>query len=198
MVGDRANDNWRALFTVADAAGGDWLDRARTAARLLADTVGHEASSVGEMLIADVHKVFTGSQSEGQIERLSSVDLTGRLVQMEGRPWAEWKGGKPLSPNALARQLKNFKITPTTMRLDGGAVLKGYRYQDFVSVFESYGLPATVTPLQSNNDGHSSHIQTVTPAADVTVAKSRKPNNDGLCNVVTVAAPETEDATWTV
>ena len=110
----------------------------------------------------------------------------------------EWRAGKPLSPNALARQLKMFKIQPTTMRLDEGLVLKGYRYQDFASVFESYGLCATVTPLQSNNDGHFSEIQTVTPAIDVTVQKVKKPSNDGHCNVVTVDVAETEDATWTV
>lgn len=200
-VSDRANDNWRALFAVAEVAGGNWLDRARTAACQLADTVGHDASSIGEMLIADVYKIFTGQQdgtSDERIERLSSNELTSRLVQMEGRPWAEWKGGKPLSANSLARLLKMFKIQPATMRFGDGSTLKGYRYQDFASVFESYGLCATVTPLQSNNEGHFSHLQTVTPAIDVTVQKAQKPTNDGNCNVVTVDVAETEDATWTV
>ena len=200
-ISDRANDNWRALIAVAEAAGGKWADRARRAACLLSDAVGHDASSVGEMLVVDVHKVFTGRQEMGPdcaIERLSSAELTSRLVQMEGRPWAEWKSGKALSPNALARQLKIFKIQPTTMRLDDGSVLKGYRYHDFVSVFESYGLSATVTPLQNNNDGHFSDIQTVTPTSDVTVPKDQEATNDGLCNDVTVDVAQTEDATWTV
>ena len=66
------------------------------------------------------------------------------------------------------------------MRLEDGSVLKGYRYQDFESVFESYGLSATVTPLQSNGDNHFGNIQTVTPAAGVTVQKFRMPRMMGL------------------
>ena len=201
QLSDRANDNWRGLFALAEIAGGKWPERARTAACLLADAVGHDASSAGEMLIADVHKAFAGKQESGSAsftERLSSAELTSQLVQMDGRPWAEWKAGKPLSPNALARQLKMFKIQPATMRLDDGSVLKGYRYQDFASIFESYGLCATVTPLQSNSHGHFSDMQTVTPTSDVTVAKSIKPTDDKLCNGVTVDVAETEDATWTV
>jgi putative DNA primase/helicase len=130
-VSDRANDNWRPLFAVAEVAGGDWPERARTAACLLADRVGHDAASVGEMLIADIHEIFTSRRagSADHVGRLASVELTGRLVQLEGRPWAEWKAGKPLSPNALARQLKMFKIQPATMRLDDGSILKGYRYR---------------------------------------------------------------------
>ena len=114
-VSDRTNDNWRALFAVAEVAGPDWALRARTAVSLLADTIGHDAASAGEMLIADVHKVFAGKQVgevDSEIEKISSADLTSRLVLMEGRPWGEWKAGKPLSSNALARQLKIFKIRP--------------------------------------------------------------------------------------
>src|SRR4051812_47136648 len=73
-VSDRASDNWRALFAVAEIAGGDWAERARTAAYLLADMVGHDASSVGEMLIADMYKVFTGTQDrklDAPLERMS-------------------------------------------------------------------------------------------------------------------------------
>ena len=201
LLSDRANDNWRALFAIAEIAGGDWPARARNAARLLTDKIGHDAASAGEMLIADVYRIFAGPQEDGSdipVQRMSSTELTNRLVQLEGRSWVEWKAGKPLTPNGLARLLKMFNIQPSTMRLEDGPVLKGYRYQDFVSVFESYGLCATVTPLQSNSDGHFSDMQTVTPTSDVTVAKSIKPTDDKLCNGVTVDVAETEDATWTV
>jgi uncharacterized protein DUF3631 len=180
--------------------GRSWKDRARTATCSLTDTAGHDASSLGEMLIADVHKVFCGEDHNNRdpAERVSSADLTNRLVQMEGRPWGEWKAGKPLSPNGLARQLKMFKIQPTTMRLEDGSVLKGYRYLDFMSVFDSYGLLPIVTPLQCSNDGHFGGVQTVTPEVNVTVGEVEKVNNDGLCNGVTVDVAQSEEATWTV
>ena len=201
-LSDRANDNWGALFAIADVAGSHWPERARAAACLLADAVGHDAASAGEMLIADVYKIFVSKEedsSEIVLPRISSAELINRLIdELEGRPWGDWKNGKPLTPNGLARLLKMFKIQPSTMRLEDGSILKGYRYEDFVSVFESYGLIATVTPLQSSSDGHFDEAPTVTPSMYVTVAMSEKPRNDAHCNAVTVDVAETEDATWTV
>ena len=43
-----------------------------------------------------------------------------------GRPWSEWKRGKPLSPRGLSDLLKPFKVKPQDVRL-GGRVLKGYK-----------------------------------------------------------------------
>jgi len=46
---------------------------------------------------------------------------------VEGRPWAEWgRSAKPMTQNALARQLDKFQISPGTIRL-----LRKYFIPDF-------------------------------------------------------------------
>jgi len=198
-LNDRANDNWRPLFAIADTAGGPWPQRARHAARLLSEGAGHDASSVGEMLISDIRRIFDGDPESGShavpLDRIASAELVDCLVKQEGRPWAEWRG-KPITQNALARLLKTFKIYPGTIRPAGRPLCKGYLRSDFETVFEQYGDPATVTPSQSNNDGHFRDSPTVTANDAVTVGKSKKTKNDGHCDGVTV--DNGEEASWTV
>jgi hypothetical protein len=56
---------------------------------------------------------------------------------MEGRPWVEWKGGKPITVNALARLLKGFHIFPSQIWL-GGVQLRGYELGHFDDAFARY------------------------------------------------------------
>jgi hypothetical protein len=56
---------------------------------------------------------------------------------MEGRPWAEFRGGSPVSPNRLAHLLRAYKISPRTIRTDGGTP-KGYYLADFEDAFSRY------------------------------------------------------------
>ena len=84
---------------------------------------------------------------------------------MEGRPWAEWRNGKPMTAAALARMLSPFGILSGTRRA-GTDTFKGYLYSDFEEAFSSYlanSANQTVTPSQLNNDGHCDALQTVTP-----------------------------------
>jgi Protein of unknown function (DUF3631) len=206
---DRANDNWHSLLAVADAAGGHWPQRARDAARALAESVGHDAASTVEILLADIRWVFDGrpEQHDGKtvtecapVDRMSSVELADQLAKIEGRPWAEWKGNKPISQNALARLLKPFKVRPGTIRLDGGQTPKGYKRADFEDVFERYGVPQAATPPQPNNDGHFGGYQTATGDGDVAVQKPQKPSIHGQCGGVAVDGADlpAEEASWTV
>ena len=193
---DRANDNWHSLLAVADTAGGPWPQRARNAARALAERVGHDAASTGEMLLADIRWVFDGKpeQCDGRlvteydpVDKMASADLVDHLVKIEGRHWAEWKAGKPITQNALARLLKPFKVTPGTIRLDSGHTPKGYKREAFEDAFERYRVSSIATPPQANNDGRFLTRQSTIVAADVAVQKSQKPNNDRRCGDVAVA-----------
>jgi Protein of unknown function (DUF3631) len=47
------------------------------------------------------------------------------LVAIEGHPWAEWKAGKAITANGLARLLAPFQIKPSTIRTSSGTP-KGY------------------------------------------------------------------------
>ena len=62
------------------------------------------------------------------------------LIAIEGRPWAEWKAGKPLTANGLARLLAPLKITSDSVRI-GDYTPKGYYVAQFEDSFARY-LPA--------------------------------------------------------
>jgi putative DNA primase/helicase len=53
---DRAADNWRPLFAIADRAGGDWPKRARAAALALSGV--DEPNSVSTLILADIRAAF--------------------------------------------------------------------------------------------------------------------------------------------
>jgi len=183
-LNDRAADNWRPLLAIADRAGGEWPKLARAAALALSGDDATEDTE-GAQLLADICRIF----AERKSGRLTSVALAAALVEIEGRPWAEWRGGKSLSAHGLARLLKPFRVMPTTIRF-GDSTAKGYQLSDFKECFEAYlSQQGECEPSQSNKPdamGISEGFQGVTPALDVTVPKSTKSNNGGHCYDVTV------------
>jgi hypothetical protein len=83
---------------------------------------------------------------------------------IEGHPWAEWKNGKPITQNGLARLLRKFGILSGTIRLDEGQTAKGYKREDFEDAFSRYLPPQTVTPSQPNNHGHCDVVTVSSPS----------------------------------
>ena len=80
----------------------------------------------------------------------NKIDLVAALVDMEGRPWCEWRHGKPITQNSLARLLAPFGLSPGNLRTHG-QVNKGYRLEQFRDAFARYiPIPpnSTATPLQ--------------------------------------------------
>ena len=118
---NRLGDNWRLLLAIADLAGGDWPERAREAAARLSDVA--DTASTGARLLRDIKVAFDGEDGEtGRIlrDRISSAELIATLTSDPGSPWAEWKGGKPMTQAQLARVLKPFGITSEVIRLPSG------------------------------------------------------------------------------
>jgi hypothetical protein len=131
-VFNRAADNWRPLLAIADAAGGEWSERARKVALSLA--AEHTDESRRVQLLADIADAF----AEKKTDRLSSDELTAHLVEMEDRPWAEWSKGRPLSKNQLARLMKPFGVSPGSIRLGNGSTPKGYHISALADAFARY------------------------------------------------------------
>ncbi len=125
-LNDRAQDNWRPLIAIADALGGDWPNRSRDAALSLH---GGKAGGGGikEKLLADIRTVLTQDESGF----IASHELAKRLAGLEGRPWAEWRSGAPISATGIARLLRGFGLRPRTVRPQSEAPVKGYRLSDF-------------------------------------------------------------------
>ncbi len=161
---DRAADNWRPLLAIADLAGGEWPQRARTAAKALSE--GDDSTeSYAVMLLVDIRGLF----EDRQVDRLFSEDIVEHLHTLEDRPWPQWgRSQKPITKNQVARLLKQFKIKPGTKR-QGDETFKGYKREQFTDAFFRY-LPAiqSVTPSQRKPDAGFQGFQSVTLKNDVT------------------------------
>lgn len=128
-LNDRAADNWRPLLAIAGLAGGDWPKKAREAALILS---GEDASAVNVDLLADIKRAF------GDLDAVTSADLVAALAADPERPWAEWKGGKPLTQNHLARLLRPFGVISETVHPVGRPHAKGYLRARFEEAWEGY------------------------------------------------------------
>jgi Protein of unknown function (DUF3631) len=182
---NRIADNWRPLLAIADIAGGNWPERARRALVAIQATV--EDNSVRVQLLADIRTIFSGRG----VDRLPSGELVDALIAIDGRPWAEWKAGKSLSQNGLARLLKPLKIRPATKRIDGEKTAKGYYLSQFENAFRRYlGQDGEFNPSHRHKEHEtdtSEDFSSVTPAPNVTDGKCENSNNNGGCDGVTVA-----------
>src|SRR5262249_13521459 len=182
------------LFAIADAAGGHWPGYARqTASAMIKASVDQ---SISAQLFADIRWIFDGcpGAEDGTALRdvLASAYLVERLVGIGGRAWAEWKGGKPITQNTLARHLGRFGILSGTVRLSSDRTAKGYKRSDFEDAFDRYIPSQNVTTSQSNNRGHCDALQSVTPEKPVTLLETSQPNNHRHCDGVTFSIPGQE------
>jgi len=134
---NRPADNWRPLLAVADAAGGEWPDRARQAAIELTFDGADDESSVRVALLADVRDAFAGRNAD----RLASEDLVAHLVELDERPWPEFKAGRAITKTQIARLLKPFGIKSGTIRFENGRTAKGYYRALFEDAFARYLPP---------------------------------------------------------
>jgi len=133
-LNDRAQDNWRILIAIADQAGGHWPETARAAAVALSSEAarGDDGISRGVLLLRDIREVM------GDQESMSSTALIEALINMDEAPWREWRGGKPITTNSVARMLKSYKVGPHRGRMGSS-----YRASDLQDPWSRYlDLPA--------------------------------------------------------
>ncbi len=119
-VQDRPAEVWEALIAIADAAGGDWPDRARRACRyFVCDTADNdEATSLGQRLLRDLKRII------GDAPSIASVDAVAKLTADDESEWADlW--GKPLDQRRLARELKRYGVRSKVVRV-GAFTPRGY------------------------------------------------------------------------
>jgi hypothetical protein len=185
---DRAADNWRPLFAVADAAGGDWPHRARRAAINFMHHSADDAETLGTMLLADLREIF-GREPSGV---LFSAEILAALTKREDRPWPENRGGRPITARQLAALLRPFGVVPKTVRR-GRDTDKGYRATDLADAWLRYLVPSasnlSVTPSHPADSLGFSAVKSDTNRADVTAPKPPKAPECATCDGVTDAAP---------
>lgn len=189
---DRAADNWAPLLAIADAAGGDWPARARQALAAQPDELD---DSVAVMLLADIRQFFEDSGED----RALTANLVDYLTGIEERPWSDWRRGKPLTANQLARLLAPFKIKPAVIRV-GAHTPRGYTLDAFEDAFTRYLTPSLPIKGKSIRNtatmasrGHSSDFQAATSDTNVADQYQPKPAPDiGCCGVAGQITPDRE------
>ncbi|MET8780299.1 DUF3631 domain-containing protein [Streptomyces sp. NPDC004589] len=141
-VTDRPADVWEPLLAVADAVGGDWPRRARTAClELISAAHDNDEASLGVRLLIDLRdKVFCG------IDRLPTAAIIECLLRMEDAPWGDLDD-KPINARSLARLLgqyvtpANKPIKPRGIRTPSGFP-KGYYAEDLHDAWTRYCPPS--------------------------------------------------------
>jgi Protein of unknown function (DUF3631) len=129
-IEDRSADVWEALLAIADAAGGDWPDRARVSAVSLVTDARRGGDSLGVRLLRDLRDVF------GDADKLPTEVILERLVGIDEAPWADLRG-KPLDARGLSRRLAKYETAPKTVRI-GDRTAKGYERTDLIDAWARY------------------------------------------------------------
>jgi hypothetical protein len=146
----RAADVWEPLVAIADAAGGEWPERARAAAVTLNNARAERDPSLGVQLLSDCRRIFTSQD----VDRLTTENLIDALIALDDAPWGDLKG-KPIDPRGLSWRLRKYEIRPETHRFREGA-RRGYRIEDMHDAWQRY-LPtvadvADVADVQPKRD----------------------------------------------
>ncbi|MFF0289689.1 DUF3631 domain-containing protein [Streptomyces sp. NPDC005262] len=140
-VTDRPADVWEPLLSVADAAGGDWPERARTACVELVNAArADDKGSLGIRLLTDLRDYVMAG-----IDRMPTVAILDRLCALDEAPWADMSG-RPLDSRSLAKMLGEYMTTENTPVKarnikSAGTVLKGYYAADLHDAWQRYCPP---------------------------------------------------------
>ena len=107
------------------------------------------------------------------IEKIASKDLVDKLTEREEEPWSTWgKQGKGITPNTLARLLKDFRIRSRNVWVEGKCK-KGYELADLQDAFERYiPPPETLDPLDANSGAGLSPISQTLGGGTPSVSKN--------------------------
>ena len=139
LLHDRAQDNWEPLIAIADAAGGEWPDRARKAALLLQQAAEEmDDDEVGVQLLHDIDAIF---ELEGG-DQITTAVLLIRLHDMEERLWATYgRSETKLTGHQLSALLRQFDVRSQQLwiEIDGKMVNRyGYEKSQFIHLLAQY------------------------------------------------------------
>jgi hypothetical protein len=176
----RQSDIWRPLLAIADAAGGEWPDRAREAAKAL-HGVGDDEGDYGLLLLQDVHDLF---DAQSKVVALPSAFIVQELIKREDRPWPEFKAGKEITPRGVASLLGRFSVKPDTIRFPNG-LAKGYRLADLKPAFETYLTPAAESVTSVTSADQSGVVTAVTDKNEgVSTAAGQPEGNQAVADTM--------------
>lgn len=127
---DRAGDNWRPLFKVAEVLGEPWRSRCERAYLALTQPAEPELPT---LLLLHIRTYFERSK----IDRVTSSSLCTYLNEDDEGPWRTCNNGRQLTANMIAKFLRPYGVKPKTIRV-GDKTPRGYEQSQFVDAFERY------------------------------------------------------------
>ena len=136
-IEDRDADVWEPLFSIADAAGGDWPRRVRVAAVALVALAKATPLSLGLRLLRDLKDIFGGN------ENLSTDVILKKLCAITDAPWGNLRG-KPIDSRILGKLLSQYDVQSKDIRIND-KVLKGYTRDDLHDPWNRYLKNEVVT-----------------------------------------------------
>jgi hypothetical protein len=170
-LSDRGLDNWESLIALADVAGGEWPELARSAAVTLDGDRQSADDNAGVTLLTDLRGIFDAAGNAW----ISTTSLLDTLHGIESSPWSEWRNGKPLTARGLARILEPFGVRP-----DRTQDARGYARAQFTDAWMRFvsrppddpsepsgpsERPATLRPVTSDyEDGYAPSAYSDEPA----------------------------------
>lgn len=144
-VEDRAADNWEALLSVADIAGGEWPKLGRAAAVSLVTQSQQTTPSLGVRLLSDLRDVFSkhAASVAHYKDGIKTDDIIKALTALDEAPWADMKG-KPIDARKLSRLLSQYGVASKSVRHGPlpSDVAKGYTAEDLHDPWSRYLGPA--------------------------------------------------------
>jgi hypothetical protein len=146
---NRLADNWRPLLAVADAAGGEWPERARKAAQALRSSVSDDGIEI--LLLEDLRELFEES------DRFFTESLIERLTRRTERPWASMNRGRGITGRWLATTLGRFGIEPDRIDI-GGTRKRGYTRDQFRDAFSRYLSEKVSVPSKCPGDAETGRM----------------------------------------
>lgn len=165
---DRLQDNFTPLTRIAAALGGPWPDRIATAYIASAQAEDEDSEPAGIMMLRDLAELFASRGAD----RMSSSEIVGDLIVMEERPWSEWRHGKPLTAQTVAKLMKPFSVKTRALKLRG-SMARVYLRADVEAAAARYASqPATLQPVNENNG-----LEDKQPATLDAKVADLKPNN---------------------
>ena len=146
-VEGRKQEIWGPLLAVADAIGGEWPERARSAVENAVQGPPESATVAHDVLVA-VRLVFDD-------ETLASKTIVDRLKDLDEYDFHKWNNGGGITQRELALRLATYRIRSRNVRV-AGEVVKGYRREQFTDAWTRYA------PISAEEEGENPSLFTPT------------------------------------
>ena len=143
-LSDRQQDSWEPLLAIADLAGAEWAQMARSASVELAQDVSGSEATTGVLALTHIREAFGDAE-------IATKDLLVILVERDDGPWSGWwgkcvrDGEIQTAASKLSRLLKPYEIKSKTIRVDR-TTAKGWVREDFEPVWARYVAKEDVLP----------------------------------------------------